>query len=41
MKPETFSRVLRSLSDNDTITVKGRLITVGDPQALNRLTDPA
>ena len=34
MKPETLSRILRSLSDHGAIRVEGRSITLLDRQAL-------
>ncbi len=37
MKPETFSRALRSLSEEGIISVTGKTVTVIDPKALDAL----
>jgi len=41
MKPETLSRILRTLSDNGTIAVQGRTLHVPSRQRLVALLDTA
>jgi CRP-like cAMP-binding protein len=40
LTPETFSRVLRDLSDTGLITVHGRQIILHDPVALAQAAGP-